>query len=208
MDKSVFITLEELLAWRELDISRRKNGLREMYPHRGFHGIRAITGCLCFNCANKWYLTDLERVEKHNKAIEEPLKEKFFSDWILKNGSKAGGEWNWSKQYSSIKEAQINQSLARVAILKEFTKIIQNEREQWHGLLTTLLNSKRSNDQETSFIHKLFSLLNTLLQEEADREKKLRELKPSGNQDWGLRTFVPIGQRIKKEWNGRFYMNA
>jgi hypothetical protein len=103
MDKTVYLTLDELLAWRDLDIWRRKNKFREMFPHQGFHGVRPIVGCECCTCATKWHMTDGERIEKHNVKIEGPLKEEFTNQWVLKTGSKAGLEWNWTNNYGHIK---------------------------------------------------------------------------------------------------------
>jgi len=207
MDKTVFITLQELLAWRELDVWRRKNGFREMFPHQGFHGSRPIVGCECCTCATKWHRTDGERVEKHNNLLEDPVKEDFTNAWVLKHGSKAGLEWNWLKHYGPVKEEQKQNSLLRALVLKDVLLILEKERFEWTGFFGNLLKSKK-NDEEKKLIRALIRLLFSLLNDEASRNKFIKGIKPSGDEDWGLRTLIPTVIRKKKEWNSRFYMNG
>jgi hypothetical protein len=207
MDKTVLITLNELLAWRELDVWRRKHGFREMFPHQGFHGIRPIIGCECCTCATKWHMTDIERVEKHNMKVEGPIKEEFTNAWVLKNGSKAGLEWNWANHYGPIKEEQIQNSLSRTLVLKDVLLILEKDRTQWTDFFANLLKTKKE-EKEKKLIRELIRLLFRLLNDEVSRNKIIKGIKPSGSEDWGLRTLVPTVLHAKKEWNSRFYMSS
>ena len=206
MDKTVFLTLQELLAWRALDKWKRKHGFREMFPHQGFHGSRPVVGCECCTCATKWYMTDGERVENHNMKIEGPLKKDFTNAWILKHGTKAGLEWNWSIQYGPIKEKQKENSLNRALVLKDILLILEKDRTEWADFLGNLQKSKK-NEEEIKLIRALTRDLFGLLNDEVFRNKFIKELKPSGDEDWGLRTRIPTVLSAKKEWNGRFYIN-
>jgi len=207
MDKTVFLTLQELLAWRELDLWKRKNGFREMFPHQGFHGSRPIVGCECCTCATKWHMTDGERVENHNMKIEGPLKENFTNEWVLKHGSKAGLEWNWANQYGHIRETQKENSLNRALVLKDVLLILEKDRNEWADLLSAFLKTKK-NEEEIKLIRALTRSLFSLLNDEVFRNKCIKNLKPSGDEDWGLRTLIPTVLHAKKEWNGRFYINT
>lgn len=178
-----------------------------MFPHQGFHGSRPIIGCNCCTCATKWYLTDAERIEKHNSKIEAPLKEAFVNEWVSKHGNKTGCEWNWSQHRSAIRSKEIALSHMRTAILKDVCVLFEKERDSWHPELAQLLRSKKK-EEEIEFIRKISRLLITLLREECERNIRLKELlKPSSSEDWGLRTHMPTGLRVHKKWNNRTHMN-
>jgi hypothetical protein len=77
----------------------------------------------------------------------------------------------------------------------------------WTDQLTILLTTKK-NEEEIKLVRSIIRLLLRLLNDENCRNKLLKELKPSGSEDWGLRTLIPTCVSAKKEWNGRFYMNS
>jgi len=204
MDTSVQLVLEELLAWRQLDVWRRKNGLREMYPHLGFLGSQPIVGCECHTCVNKWYLTDKERVEKHNNKIEMPLKSEFIKKWTDKNGTTAGVEWNWRQQYGAIKDKQKAQSVKRAEIIRNVLTILGNPREEWADLLASMLS--KENEDSKDCMRKIMKMLVELLNEETTRNKLVKNWRPYSEYDWGLRTLIPKVIPVRKQWNGRFYI--
>jgi hypothetical protein len=199
MNKDTLLTMEELLAWRKLDIWRRANQFREMFPHQGFHGSKPIVGCHCCTCATQWHLSDAQRIEKHNSAIESPLKKVFMKDWIEKYGI-TGSEWNWSNHRFSIRKEQFSQSKARAKSLKEFISILEKPRDKWHDSLLDWIDSKKT-ETEIDFVYSLNRLLMKLLTEEINRLDLLKETsKQQITTDWLLRDHVPNAIHIHKRW--------
>jgi hypothetical protein len=201
MNKDTLLTMEELLAWRELDIWRRANQFREMFPHQGFHGSKPIVGCNCCTCATQWHLTDLKRIEKHNSAIETPLKNEFMTEWYMTHENKIGSEWKWSQHRSSIRKEELSQSKARAKSLKEFISILEKPRNEWTKLLLEWIDSKKT-ETDMDFVYSLNHLLVRLLTEEVNRLDLLKETsKQSITTDWFLRDHVPNAIHIHKRWN-------
>lgn len=201
MNKETLLTMEELLAWRELDIWRRANQFREMFPHQGFHGSKPIVGCNCCTCATQWHLSDVQRIEKHNSAIETPLKNEFMTEWYMTHETKTGSEWNWSNHRSSIRKEQISKSKARAKSLKEFITILEQPRTEWRELLLEWIDTKQT-ESDIDFVNSLIRLLLRLLTEEINRLDLLKETsKQPIATEWTLRDHVPFAIHIHKRWN-------
>jgi hypothetical protein len=205
MDKSKLITVEELLAWRDFDRLRRAWGLREIYPHEGFQGTRPITGCQCFSCIGKSLIKDAGRVERHNRRIEAPYKNEFYRVWLSKHSKKDGCDWNWSKEWTPRRTAELAMSARRATILTDFVETLRKNKDEWSLILTTRLVDLKNKQtlEEKIFLTSLLQIMIQLFSERAERDRQAKEVDELMNAgfDASLRAYVPpIRLASKREW--------
>jgi hypothetical protein len=166
------LSMEELLAWRGLDVWRRATGLREMIPHEGFHGTRSISGCNCCTCALTWNRTDAMRIEHNNKKVLENDKEK-----------------------------QMAKSLLKAEVLKSVLDILTTNKNKWHESLQQLLQSM-TDTKKICFLRNLIRHLIGLFHERniLDKERYNRKRYELLGFNSSLRTYVPNRVLNRKEW--------
>ena len=167
------LSMEELLAWRALDVWRRENGLREMIPHEGFHGTRSISGCNCCTCALTWNLTDEMRILRNNVKVLE-----------------------------KDKDHQLIKSLVKAEALQSVLSILQASKDKWFASLQQLLSST-TDTTKMNFIRGLIRHLNVLFHERTilDKERVNRKRYERIGFNSSLRTYIPSRVLQRKQWD-------